>query len=139
MSGYLIDTDVLCEPQKQKPRVAVLEWLRKHEADLYTSSIVVGEIAWGIERLPKGRKRDELATWLREELIPRMDGRILRFDTRVALEWGALQAGLERAGKKMPWRDSAIASTARRHGLRIATHNTKDYKQAGVDLVNPFA
>jgi predicted nucleic acid-binding protein len=38
----------------------------------------------------------------------------------------------------MPWRDSVIAATARRHALAIATRNVKDYKHAGVDVVNPF-
>lgn len=36
------------------------------------------------------------------------------------------------------WRDSVIAATARRHALAIATRNVKDYKHAGVDVVNPF-
>lgn len=52
MSGFLIDTDVLSEPQKPRPNTAVLSWLRTHEADLYTSAVVIGELAWGIERLP---------------------------------------------------------------------------------------
>jgi predicted nucleic acid-binding protein len=62
----------------------------------------------------------------------------LRFDTRVAVERGALQAALESRGRRMPWRDSVIAATARRHALAIATRNVKDYKYAGVDVVNPF-
>ena len=138
MSGYLVDTDVLSEPQKPRPQEAVLAWLREHEADLYTSAIVIGEIAWGIERLASGKKRRDLVTWLHGSVIPRMEGRILRFDTRVALEWGALQAKLDTRGQRMPWRDSAIAATARRHTLAVATRNVKDYRYAAVDLVNPF-
>jgi toxin FitB len=38
----------------------------------------------------------------------------------------------------MPWRDSVIAATARRHGLAMATRNVKDYKHAAVRVVNPF-
>ena len=139
MSGFLVDADVLSEPQKAKPTANVLAWLRKHEERLHTSAIVVGEIAWGIERLADGKKRRALARWLDEEVIPTMDGRILRFDTRVALEWGKLQAHLESVGRRMPWRDSAVAATARRHALTLVTRNIKDYQYAGLELVNPFS
>lgn len=138
MSGYLVDTDVLSEPQKPRPQEAVVAWLREHEAELYTSAIVIGEIAWGIERLASGKKRHDLVGWLHDKVIPRMEGRILRFDTRVALEWGVLQAKLDARGQRMPWRDSVIAATARRHDLAVATRNVKDYKHAALDLVNPF-
>ena len=136
MSGYLVDTDVLSEAQKPKPAATAIGWLRDHEADLYTSAVVIGEIAWGIERLAKGKKRTDLGAWLHGKVIPKMEGRILRFDTRVALEWGVLQAELEATGHRMPWRDSVIASTARRHRLVLATRNAKDYEHAGIDLVN---
>lgn len=138
MSGYLVDTDVISEPQKPRPNEAVLAWLREHEAELYTSAIVIGEIAWGIQRLGSGKKRSELVAWLHDQVIPRMEGRILRFDTRVALEWGVLQAKLDARGQRMPWRDSVIAATARRHDLAVATRNVKDYKHATLRVVNPF-
>jgi predicted nucleic acid-binding protein len=138
VSGYLVDTDVLSEPQKPHPHEAVLAWLREHEAELYTSAIVIGEIAWGIERLANGKKRRDLAGWLHDKVIPKLEGRILRFDTRVALEWGVLQAKLDARGQRMPWRDSVIAATARRHDLVVVTRNVKDYKHAALDLVNPF-
>lgn len=138
MSGYLVDADVLSETQKPKPDATALRWLRAHEADLYTSAVVIGEISWGIQRLTPGKKRRDLTAWLHDTIIPRMEGRILRFDTRVALVWGELQAELESAGTPMPWRDSVIAATTRRHDLALATRNVKDYRKAGIELVNPF-
>jgi predicted nucleic acid-binding protein len=138
VSGYLVDTDVLFEPEKPRPHAGAIAWLRAHETDLYTSAVVIGEIAWGIQRLAAGRKRTELTAWLRDEVIPKLDSRILRFDTRVAVEWGTLQAALEARGRRMPWRDSVIAATARRHALAVATRNVKDYKHAGVEVMNPF-
>ncbi|TMQ11257.1 MAG: type II toxin-antitoxin system VapC family toxin [Deltaproteobacteria bacterium] len=138
MSGYLVDTNVFSETQKPAPNAAVVAWLRDHEAELYTSAVVIGEIAWGIDRLANGKKRRELVQWLHTKVIPRMEGRILRFDTRVALSWGELQARLEASGRLLPWRDSVIAATALRHGLAVATRNERDYKYARLDLVNPF-
>jgi len=138
VSGYLVDTDVLSEPQKPRPHDGVLTWLREHEAELYTSAVVIGEIAWGIERLATGKKRRDLVRWLHHKVIPKMEGRILRFDTRVALEWGILQATLDARGQRIPWRDSVIAATARRHGIAVATRNVKDYQHAALALLNPF-
>lgn len=138
MTGYLVDTDVLSEPEKPQPHDSAISWLREHEAELYTSAVVIGELAWGIQRLAAGKKRSDLTAWLHDKVIPRFDARILRVDTRVAVEWGTLQAVLESHGRRMPWRDSVIAATARRHTLTIATRNVKDYKHAGVDVVNPF-
>jgi hypothetical protein len=139
VSGYLVDTDVLSETQKPRPSAGVLRWLRDREPELYTSAVVIGEIAWGIERLPNGKKRRDLTAWLHDKIIPRMEGRILRFDTRVALEWGTLQAELESSGARMPWRDSVIAATVRRHRLVLATRKRKDYTRARVELLDPFA
>jgi predicted nucleic acid-binding protein len=139
VSGYLVDANVFSETQKPAPNVAVVTWLREHETELYTSAVVIGEIAWGIDRLANGKKRRALVQWLHEQVIPRMEGRILRFDTRVALVWGELQARLEASGTPMPWRDSVIAATALRHDLVVATRNERDYEHAGLDLVNPFA
>jgi hypothetical protein len=44
VSGYLVDTDVLSEPEKTKPHAGAIAWLREHEAELYTSAVVIGEI-----------------------------------------------------------------------------------------------
>ena len=38
----------------------------------------------------------------------------------------------------MPTADGLIAASALQHGLTLATRNTRDYRYAGVRLVNPF-
>jgi predicted nucleic acid-binding protein len=85
VSGFLVDADVLSESTRPRPHAGVPSWLERNEAQLYTSAVVIGEIATGIFRLPRGRKRDGLERWLERELLPRFEGSILRFDTRVAL------------------------------------------------------
>jgi hypothetical protein len=39
----------------------------------------------------------------------------------------------------MPIKDSLIAATALAHGLTVATRNVRDFKKAGVKVVDPFA
>ena len=66
--NYLVDTNVLSEPQQKIPSLKVIEWLRHHEAQLYTSTIVIAEIAYGIDDLPASGKRTRLENWLKETL-----------------------------------------------------------------------
>lgn len=58
--GDLVDTNVFSEPVKAKPDPNVIAWLREHESALYVSTITIGEIRRGIERLPSGRRKTQL-------------------------------------------------------------------------------
>ena len=62
--SYLVDTNIYSEPAKPKPEPKVVEWLRKHERELYISTVTIGEIRRGIERLPEGKRKTQLRTWL---------------------------------------------------------------------------
>jgi toxin FitB len=39
----------------------------------------------------------------------------------------------------MPIKDSLIAATALVHDITVATRNVRDFRKAGVKIVNPFA
>jgi predicted nucleic acid-binding protein len=136
--NFLVDTNVLSEPQRKTPSLKVIEWLKSHEAKLYTSVIVVAELAYGIEDLPRGPKRARLEAWLKQTLRL-MQGRIISVNTRVALEWGRVAAEAKAIRKRLPFRDSLIAATARRYDFTVATANVRDFDLRGVRVVNPFA
>jgi toxin FitB len=135
--NYLVDTDVPSEPSRPQPSAKVDAWLVAHQSLLYTSTISIGEIKRGIERLAPGARRNALEKWL-ESVLARMGGRILAYNTRVAETWGAMMADLERQGCTMPLTDSLIAAIAKRHHLTLATRNTAHFVPTGVRVVNPF-
>jgi len=58
--SYLVDTNIYSEPVKPKPEPKVVEWLCKHERELYVSTVTIGEIRRGIERLPEGKRKTQL-------------------------------------------------------------------------------
>jgi hypothetical protein len=115
----------------------VLAWFRAHAGDYYVSSVTIGELTYGIERLPAGPKRRSLAEWL-ETTLDRLEGRVLAFNTRLAREWGRLLAETEARGHRLPVVDGQLAATARRHGLTVVTDNLEDFKHSGVKVLNPY-
>jgi predicted nucleic acid-binding protein len=135
--SYLVDTNVFAAVMTEQPDPLIYNWLTANQAELYTSSLTIGEITVGVERLPAGRKRSRLQAGL-NDLVRTMGDRILRFDTRVALVWGKLRADLARAGRVIQVEDTYIAAVALRHQLTVATRNSRDFERAGVRTLNPF-
>jgi len=132
---FLVDSDVLSESTKSSPDDRVIRWLRRHEADIAVSPIVLGELEFGILKLPAGRRRTKLQAWFTEG-VQRIQ--VVDFDNACASAWANLLVRLRKQGLAMPVKDSLIAATAIVHGLTIATRNTADFQNAGVRLVNPF-
>ena len=135
--NYLVDTNVFSELAKARPEAKVIAWLRANESNLYVSAITIGELRRGIERLPSGRRKEQLLTWL-VDLCDRMRGRVLSFNTSTAHVWGQLKAKWDAGGIVVPSLDSQIAATAQRHQLTLVTRNTSDFAKTGVKLLNPF-
>ncbi|MEM7600429.1 MAG: type II toxin-antitoxin system VapC family toxin [Verrucomicrobiota bacterium] len=111
--------------------------MRDHEPNLYLSTVTVGELKFGIERLEDGRRKRAFQNWL-TAILERMRGRVLSCNTATATIWGQMIANAERKGARLPSFDSQIAATAKRYSLIIVTRNEKDFEGAGVKVENPF-
>ena len=134
---YLLDTNVISETQKSKCDSKVKSFLDALTwEEVYISAITVGEICYGIEKLPAGKKKHELSIWLYTEIPKWFDGRIVVLDDEVLLEWGKLCA---RAGRTLPVADSLIAAAAIVHHMFLVTRNTRDFDGIeGLNLINPW-
>lgn len=135
--SFLVDTNVISEAAKPRPDAGVMAWLREHESELYVSTITIGELRRGIEKLPEGARKTKLRHWL-QSVCDCMKGRVLAFSTSTAHVWGQLKAKWDAAGLVVPTLDSQIAAIAQRHGLTVVTRNTADYLKTGVKVLNPF-
>jgi predicted nucleic acid-binding protein len=135
--SFLVDTNVFSELAKPKPEPKVVEWLRKNQSLLYVSTITIGELRRGIERLPSGKRKIQLQRWL-ESICDTMKGRVLSFNTTTAHIWGQQKAKWEKKGVTVPSLDSQIAATAIRHSLTLVTRNISDFKGTGLKTVDPF-
>ena len=132
---YLVDANVLSEATRVQPDPAVVAWLEAHEPELVVGSIVLGELAVGVDALPRGRKKSRLEAWF-DALVATVE--CLPWDAATARERARLVVELRRRGRAMPLFDSMIAATARTHGLTMVTPNIRDFEPANLDLVNPF-
>ena len=136
---YLLDTCVISELVAKQPNPEVVAFVDSLDSDdIYLSVITIGEIAKCIEKLPKSKRRQELHTWLREDLLVRFDRKIILLDTDVLLEWGILTARLESTGKALPAMDSLIAAIVLVHKLALVTRNVADFEGTGIEIVNPW-
>ena len=81
------------------------------------------------------KRRLKLLDWLETELPLFFAGRILSIDEGVAGRWGQLMAA---AGRPIPAIHSLLGATAAYHGLTMVTRNSKDFKNLGLEVLNPW-
>ena len=136
---YLLDMCVISELVAKHPNPKVVDFVDSLDSDdVFLSVITIGEIAKGVEKLPKSKRKQELHSWLRDNLLVRFDGRIIPLDTEVLMEWGILIARLESKGTTLPAIDSLIAATTSTHKLTLVTRNVDDFNGSGIEIVNPW-
>ncbi len=123
---WLLDTNILSELTKPAPFPGLLEWLESQEPLTAISSISIGEMQLGLERLPESKRRRTLERtlkFLREDY----SGRILDFTEGVAVEWARLVAEAQKRGRNLSVLDSQIEATAIHFGLTAVTRNEPDF------------
>ena len=132
-----LDTNVVSEPLRLQPDPNVLAWLKRHDAVLSISSVVIGELAFGIEKIRPDQRAVRLAAGL-EEWRRRFAGRIFAFTEDAAMRYGLIMGEASRTGRLMSAQDGMIAAIARIHDATLATRNTRDFANAGIAVVNPW-
>ena len=123
MPVAVLDTNAISDLMRDHPQVRART--AKHSGPLITSVIVWGEIRYGLERLPPGKKRTDLEARAQaiHGILPCEPVTI-----PVALEYGHLKASLESIGITVPDNDLWIAATARIQGAIVVTRDQL-YKQ----------
>ena len=72
------------------------------------------------------------------QVVALFGARILPFDTKAAAFFAKTDARAQAQGNAMGFADCAIASIAGAHGFSVATRNARDFKGAGVDVIDPW-
>ncbi len=112
---YLLDTNIVSELMKAEPDLSVAAWVNERDSDSMLCSIVLSEIAAGIEALEDGKRKSALATELRF-IQEDYSERILPFDEAAAWERARYTRLVKDAGFAPPLLDSQITAIARAWG-----------------------
>ena len=134
----IVDTDVVSELMKPSPSAQVIEWVRARSGrELFTTSITLAEILYGLARLPDGRRKELLRTTA-SEVFAAFDDQVLPFDSSAATHYAEVVGGRDQLGLPIDGFDAQIASICRAHGAALATRNLKDFRQTDVNLIDPW-
>ena len=135
---WLLDTNVVSEMVALKPTVRVVSRISELSRDaLFTTAITEAEIFYGIERLPTGRRRNDLRAAIEDVFSKDLGGRVLAFDSRAARIYGQLLAERRSAGRPISQSDVQIAAIGIAHEATLVTLNTR-VANSGIALLNPW-
>jgi len=123
---------------RQTPESEVVTWLdQQPRTSIWTTSITLLEIRFGLQVLAAGKRRTALIQAF-EELLQAIDNRVVAFDTDAAEHAGALMASRQKKGRLGDLRDTMIAGIALAHRATLATRNTTHFDDLSTPLINPW-
>ena len=135
----VLDTNVLSALMQGAPEPVVVSWLdRQPSESVWTTSVTVFEIRFGLELLSPGRKRRQLESAFASALAEDLEGRILPFDDLAAYEAAGQAAERRTSGRPVDFRDIEIAGIVRAQRVTLATRNHRHFRDLGIRLVNPW-
>jgi predicted nucleic acid-binding protein len=135
----LLDTNVLSELMKKAPDARVIEWLdRQPRSSIWTTSVTILEIRFGLQILPTGKRRELLIEAFEVALMHKIERRVAAFDLAAAREAADLMGTRQKAGRPGELRDTMIAGIALATKARLATGNTRHFENLRVRVINPW-
>jgi tRNA(fMet)-specific endonuclease VapC len=124
---YLLDTGVVSSPASKIPHPQIVRRLETHGEECAIAAPVWHELTFGWRRLPAGKRKDALETYLRD--VVQVSFAILPYDEAAAGWHGAERARLEASGRPAPYVDGQIAAIAHVNGLVLVTLNAGDFSR----------
>lgn len=135
----LLHTNVLSAVMRPVPEQRVLSWLdRQPRISVWTTSVTILEIDYGLRIMPAGRKRTHLLTAFERMVSDVLENRVRSFDTAAATRAAELLAARRKAGKPVELRDTMIAGIALASHATLATRNTRHFADLAVPVVDPW-
>ena len=136
MKAYLLDTNVISEIMTTAPNQRVIDFLAQIK-ESYLSVITLNELHYGLQLLPEGQRRNTIANKL-QSLLTHYNDYIIPVNQAIALQAAVLRADAKQEGRIVHLADALIASTAKANNWIVATRNTNDFIDSGVEIIDPW-
>ena len=135
----VLDTNVLSALMRVEPDRAVVRWLNGLAAEsIWTTSITLFEVQFGIDVLPDGERKTALQNTFHQAVYEDMQGRILDFDAPAAAAAATIAARQRALGRPVDMRDAQIAGIIAARRATLATRNVRHFADTGLALVDPW-
>jgi predicted nucleic acid-binding protein len=135
----ILDTNVLSAMMQTKLNEHVVAWLDKQaRTSMWTTSVTIFEIRFGLQILPAGKRRSLLTRTFEAVLRDDIRGRVAPFDTAAAQYSADLMASRHMEGRPVELRDTMIAGIALACHATLATRNVLHFEDLSVPVVNPW-
>jgi len=132
----ILDTDVLSALMLSEPDEAVASWLdRQARNSIWTTSVTLFEIRYGLEIMPTGRRRSGMESAFARLIREKLESRVVVFD-EAAADAAAILMGRRRRNGQL--RDTMVAGIALAQRAALATRNVRHFDDIDVTVVNPW-
>jgi len=134
-----LDTNVISEIMRPQPDPEILLWLdRQPVFSIWTTTVNIFEIRFGLQSMPTGRKRSTLIALLDRWLDEVVQERIASFDPAAARLAANLAAERKASGRPGEVRDTMIAGIVLASRAKLATRNVKHFEDIATSVMNPW-
>jgi predicted nucleic acid-binding protein len=134
----VLDTNVLSALMRQVPDPQVIAWLdRQPRTSIWTTSITLLEIRFGLQILVVGKRRSSLMEAF-AAFLGKLDHRIIPFDAASAQQARDLMASRHKKGRPVELRDTMIAGIVLAQHATLATRNTAHFEDIATHVINPW-
>ena len=135
----ILDTNVLSALMRQAADNNVVAWLDKQpRTSIWTTSVTILEIQFGLQILPAGKRRSRLIEAFETVLLEELGQRVAPFDTTAAQHASELMAARHKKGRSVELRDTMIAGIVLACHATLATRNTPHFEDFSVPVINPW-
>ena len=107
---YLLDTSVVSSPISKVPNADIVAHLESNSDECAIASPVWHELTYGCHRVPRGRRRAALETYLQDVVLASFP--MLAYDEPAAHWHGRERARLGGLGRPAPYVDGQMAAIA---------------------------
>ena len=134
----VLDTNVLSALMRQVPDAKAVAWLdRQSRTSVWTTSVTVLEIRYGIQIMAAGKRRSQLLEAF-AGLLDQLGRRIASFDEEAADRAADLMSVRQRKGRTIELRDTMIAGIVLARHATLVTRNLAHFEDISVPIINPW-